>query len=220
MRQAGVVLLALLVPLVLVACDDGKDESDRSKDSVSSKQLCDGALSGDAGQAMEAVSGANEFSQLSSEDGVQGVAESIAEEYSNQGAATAKDHSLCQVYSSQSGAGFDLEITYSLADETSAAVGGEDPDFAKYEIGRKALAKVDEAVLYYECASNKLPGSDSSPAIIRGELKHRHEPEGNPQKLRENNLTILHSASLSLAKNLGCEKNGQLLAKPAFTPVP
>ncbi|MEU3920002.1 hypothetical protein [Streptomyces sp. NPDC029004] len=218
-RQVGAVLLALLTPLVLAACDDGKDEPDQSKGSASSKQLCDGALSADSGQAIEAVSGAKEFSQVSSGDGLQGVARSLVEDYSNQGATTAKDHTLCHVYSSQSGSGLDLEITYSLADEKSAAVGGEDPEFAKYKIGRKALADTDKAVLYNECASKKLSGSASAPAIIRGQLKHRTEPEGNPQKAPVNNLTILNSASLALAKSLGCEKDGQLVDKPALTPA-
>ncbi|MEU9011103.1 hypothetical protein AB0D12_15225 [Streptomyces sp. NPDC048479] len=218
-RQVGAILLALLTPLVLAACDYGKDEPDHGKDSVSSKQLCDGAFSADAGQAIETVSGVKEFSQLSSEGDLQDVAKSIVEDYSTSADTWAKDHILCKVYTVQSGAAFDLEIAYSLTDEKNVAVGGDDPKFTKYKIGRKAFAKADKAILYNECVSKKLSGSEGSPAIIRGELKYRTEPERNSQKVRENSLTILNSASLALAKNLGCEKNGQLVAKPALTPA-
>ncbi|MGW0555624.1 hypothetical protein ACWDZ6_15635 [Streptomyces sp. NPDC002926] len=218
-RQVGAVLLALLAPLVLAACDEGKDGSDHSKDSLSSKQLCTGVLSADAGQAIESVSGVKKFSQLYSEGDLQDVAKSLVEAYSTSADAWAKDHTLCEVYTVQSGAAFDLEIAYSLAEEKNVAAGGEDPEFTNYKIGRKALVKADKAVLYNECTSKKLSGSESSPAIIRGELKYRTEPEGNPEKVRENSLTILNSASLALAKNLGCEKNGQLVAKPALTPA-
>lgn len=148
---------------------------------------------------------------------MRGVVTGITEQYPGQ-VGKAKDYGLCQVYAT-SGEGLDLEISYSLSDEKSAASGGEDPAFVKYAIGRKALATVGKAVLYYDCVSAKLPGSAGAPAIIRGELNHRQDPTGNAQEVGERNLTILNSASLALAKNLGCERNGKLVDKPALTPA-
>ncbi|WP_405193822.1 hypothetical protein [Streptomyces anulatus] len=45
------------------------------------------------------------------------------------------------------------------------------------------------------------------------------EPEGDPQKLKDAYAAVAHSVSLAMAKELGCENNGGLQARPSLDPA-
>jgi hypothetical protein len=45
------------------------------------------------------------------------------------------------------------------------------------------------------------------------------EPEGDTEALKDAYVTVAHSFSLAMAKELGCEKNGGLPQKPVLDPA-
>ncbi|MFJ1803418.1 hypothetical protein [Streptomyces sp. NPDC088180] len=45
------------------------------------------------------------------------------------------------------------------------------------------------------------------------------EPEGDPQKLEDAYATVAHSVSLAMAKELDCENDGGLEARPSPDPA-
>lgn len=223
-RIARVVGTAGLAVGVLVSCSGGeknKAPDRQSKDLVGAKEICDGIFSPTAVRALQTIAGVKEFQPSNVGDGLEGSVKEIVEEYDPSGVSPrAHDVDLCLVYKPTSGGISDIEITFSLSDAKEAARGGEDPSFVKFPVGLKALAHAKVSVLYTECVSSKMPGSESSPAVLRGELRNRNEPEGSAERLREANLTVLNSAALRLAKELGCEKNAGLSEKPNLRPLP
>ncbi|MDX2674252.1 hypothetical protein NEH83_12745 [Streptomyces sp. JUS-F4] len=45
------------------------------------------------------------------------------------------------------------------------------------------------------------------------------DPEGDPEKLKDAYATVAHSFALAMAKELGCENDGGLEARPVLDPV-
>lgn len=220
LRVIGAVALALGV---LAACGGGGDNEDadpQGKDLVSAEKLCDGIFSKNSVRALQDVTGVTKFQSIHTGDGLEGTVKKIVEEYDPDGASPQlHDFDLCLVYKPTSGGLSDIDITFSLNDGKDVGRGGKDPSFAKYKIGREALANTKVAVLYAECVSPKMPGSESSPALLRGELRHRGEPDGSAEKVRKANLTLVNSAALALSKRLECRENAGLSETPNLAPL-
>lgn len=219
LKVVGVVALALGM---LAACGDGgesKDPDRQGKDLVGAEKLCDGILSKDAVRALQQVTGVTKFQEPAAGDGLSRTAKKLVDEYDQSGVTDqVHDVDLCLIYKPTSSGLSDTEVTFSIAQRKDLD-GGKDPSFAKYAVGRQALANSKVAVLYVECASSKMSGSQSSPALLRGELRNRDEPEGDGGKLQKANLTVLNSAGLALSKELGCKGNSGLTESPNLTPL-
>lgn len=86
-------------------------------------------------------------------------------------------------------------------------------------VGEQALAAPDAGVVRFACRSGKLPGS--APAHIRLGVERwsSEDPEGDPEKLKDAYATVAHSFALAMAKELGCENDGGLEARPVLDPV-
>ncbi|MFY0515171.1 hypothetical protein ACOMD4_32985 [Streptomyces anulatus] len=86
-------------------------------------------------------------------------------------------------------------------------------------MGERTLTAPDAAVVQFACRSAKLPGSTPAQVKIGVERWSPKEPEGDPQKLKDAYATVAHSVSLAMAKELGCENNGGLRARPSLDPA-
>ncbi|MFD3971982.1 hypothetical protein [Streptomyces cyaneofuscatus] len=90
-----------------------------------------------------------------------------------------------------------------------------------FPLGKEAVARAGSAGLYFECVSPRIEGSERAPARIRGGLGRAHD-RGDAVSDLVANLTVLHAASLAVAKELECEGNGGLPEKldPELKPLP
>lgn len=214
LRSFGAVAL---VVGVLSACASGEGDQQR-KDLVGAGEICDGIFSKDAARDLRYITGADEFLPFDIGDGTQGTAKKVIDAHGSGGAASQKaDFDLCLVYKPGSDLS-DVEVSYSYATAEDVASRSEASYFVRYPLGRKALGHTEKAILYIECVSPELPGSDKDPVYLRGEARSRYEPDGDAEALRKAHLTILNSATLKLAQALGCEKNAGLSPRPDLTP--
>ncbi|MFE3827138.1 hypothetical protein [Streptomyces sp. NPDC059092] len=82
-----------------------------------------------------------------------------------------------------------------------------------YGMPARSVAASDSAYLYFECASPRLDGSDEQAALIVGRLRYERKTAEGTLAQRDANMTILHAATLAVAKKLECENDGGLPAK-------
>ncbi|WP_335941312.1 hypothetical protein [Streptomyces sp. PTD5-9] len=95
---------------------------------------------------------------------------------------------------------------------------GYSGDAHHYTMGKLSEAAPAGAFLYFECVSPQFKGSKERPMRIVGSFSHREATaQKTPEHLAEN-MTIVHAASLAVAKKLQCENNGGLPEKPVLTP--
>lgn len=86
-------------------------------------------------------------------------------------------------------------------------------------MGERALAAPDGAVVQFACRSAEPPGSTPARIRLGVERWSPTDPEGDPEKLTDAYATVAHSISLAMAKELDCENNGGLEARPSPDPA-
>ena len=88
-------------------------------------------------------------------------------------------------------------------------------------MGERTLAAANRASVLFACRSDKLAGSSTAAHIRIGVERWGMptEPEGDIEALKDAYATVAHSFSLAMAKELGCDKNGGLPAKPVLDPA-
>ncbi|MFE2294476.1 hypothetical protein [Streptomyces sp. NPDC059452] len=94
------------------------------------------------------------------------------------------------------------------------------PKFTVLRMGERALTAPDGAFLRFACRSGMLPGSGPAHlgvGVERGGMTV--EPEGDPEALKNAYATVAHSFSLAMAKELECENDGGLEARPSLDPM-
>ncbi|MER5226759.1 hypothetical protein [Streptomyces flaveus] len=210
-RTAGVLAASMLALAGLAGCSGGSEDSDEK--SATAGELCEGSLSTDAARAVESISGSKVFVPYDSSK----VSEAAEELIVDQGLGETKSRSVCPIYTPSSGDFAAIQILFSVDTGDSLGKSGHAASFKEYAVGRKALASPQKAVLYVECRSSKFTGAENSPVLLRGALNNSDEPEGDTEKLRRANLTVLHSVALALTKELGCADKAGLSTKPSFT---
>ncbi len=211
------VVMAGSLLLGATGCGGDGDEGGVSDDYkvVAGTQLCGGkAISADASKALKVITGSSHF-------------EASAEEYTIAQAATDLVEALpptvtedaCLVYTPRDTPDFELKITWRLDD--SAPTGPSAPEFTELRMGELALTAVDQALVYFACRGDRLSTPTTVAHVVIG-VEHRdpfHEPEGDVAALKDAYATVAHSVSLAMAKELRCEKNGGLPAKPVLDPA-
>ncbi|MFF9217187.1 hypothetical protein [Streptomyces viridosporus] len=156
--------------------------------------------------------------------------EASAEEYTVAQAATALVEAFptptvgredaCRVYTPIGTPDFDLRITWRLVDGAPTDEPAA-PKFTVLKMGEEALAAADMAYVQFACKSERLLNSSRVAHIVIG-VEHwavPTEPEGDVEALKDAYATVAHSVSLAMAKELGCEKNGGLPARPVLDPA-
>lgn len=79
-------------------------------------------------------------------------------------------------------------------------------------LGKEAVANTRSAGLYFECVGPQIEGSGRIPVRVRGGLG-KAKDRGDAVEDLVANLSVLHAASLAVAKRLGCTNNGGLPEK-------
>jgi hypothetical protein len=205
--------------LVATGCGEDGDDNGLPKDykPVAGTQLCGGdAMSTDASKALKVITGSSRFEASAEEYTIAQAATTIVETF---GDPNVYRGDACRVYTPRNTPDFELRITWRRVD--TAATGTPASEFTVLKMGERALAAADSAYIEFACKSNKL-GNSTEAAHIEIGVEHRdpfHEPEGDIEALKDAYATVAHSFSLAMAKELRCEKNGGLPAKPVLDPA-
>ncbi|MFJ4006165.1 hypothetical protein ACIPWL_22330 [Streptomyces sp. NPDC090023] len=198
--------------------DGDKDGLPKDYKAVSGTQLCGGnAISADASKALKVIMGVSRFEASSKEYTVAKAASDLA--FATPG-LTAGRENVCRVFKPTGMRQFQLRITWKLADDAPTD-GPVAPKFTVLKMGDETVAAADMAYLYFTCRSDKLVGSGGEAHIVIG-VEHwavSEYPDDNVKALKDAYATVAHSFSLAMAKELRCEKNGGLPAKPVLDPA-
>ncbi|MFI1930964.1 hypothetical protein [Streptomyces sp. NPDC020330] len=178
-------------------------------------QLCGGtALSPDAAEGVEMITGSSRFAGPAEGSTVARAASLLSEAFSS---PAADDGDICQVFAVDAAQSDRLEVTWEL---TGGPPEGEPASkFTVLPMGERALAAPDAGVVQFACRNEKLLGSQPAHIDVGVERWSPEEPEGDPEKLKDAYATVAHSVALAMAKELGCENNGGLEARPSLDPV-
>ncbi|MFI6061363.1 hypothetical protein [Streptomyces sp. NPDC051286] len=214
-RRTGLRGAALTGSLLLGAagCSGGGDGAVKEPDAtVAAGALCGGsAVSPGAAEALKTITGSSRFEASGETSTVAHAAKELTERFTS---SATGDGEVCRVYTARD----ELRITWQLF--SSAPVDDPAAKFSVLDMGERALAAPDGAFLRFACRSGKVPGSGLAHIDIgveRGGMPK--EPEGDPEALKDAYATVAHSFALAMAKQLGCENNGGLKAKPSLDPV-
>ncbi|MFG2358284.1 hypothetical protein [Streptomyces sp. NPDC048521] len=195
--------------------DGDKDGVPKDYKVVAGTQLCGGnAVSADASRALKVITGSPRF-EASAERYTIKAAANLVETFPTP--TVTKD--VCRVYTPIGTPDFELRITWNLED--GAPTGAPAPNFTVLKMGERAVAAADKAYVFFACRSARLAGSSTPAHIVIGVERWGMptEPEGNVEALKDAYATVAHSFSLAMAKELRCEKNGGLPARPVLDPA-
>ncbi|MDX3691960.1 hypothetical protein PV726_16750 [Streptomyces europaeiscabiei] len=217
--RGGLLAAVATGSLLLGATGCGGDEDGVPEDYkiVTGTQLCGGrAVSAEASRALKVITGSSRFEASAEKYTVAQAATDLVEAFP---VPTVGSEDACRVYTPLGTPDFELRITWRLED--GAPTGTPAPKFTVLKMGERALAAADMARVYFACRSERLADS-SRLAHIQIGVEHRdpfHEPEGDIKALKDAYATVAHSFSLAMAKELRCEKNGGLPARPVLDPA-
>ncbi|MBD0708136.1 MULTISPECIES: hypothetical protein [unclassified Streptomyces] len=206
------VTVGLALCLLLTACGGGEGDEPR----VTAEGQCDDTLSPQAAKALASVLGTERFQSLKA-SGVEQTAKGLIgdQEKSDKWASHPP---LCEI--APADAKTELSINFWLYHDEGDFYGDVKlPERHFYPMGREASSDNKAAYLFLECSSPRMKDSDTVPARIQGTLTAgtRGTLPPNTPATREAYLTVLHSVSLALVRNLGCENDAGLPAKPVLT---
>ncbi|MGW0334692.1 hypothetical protein ACWD0J_22950 [Streptomyces sp. NPDC003011] len=173
-------------------------------------------MSADASRALKVITGSSRFEASAEEYTVAQAATDLVEAFP---APTVGREDACRVYTPIGTPDFNLRITWSLED--GAPTGASAPNFTVLKMGERAVAAADKAYVFFACRSPRLSDSSRVAHIVIG-VEHwdmPKEPEGDVEALKDAYATVAHSVSLAMAKELRCEKNGGLPARPVLDPA-
>ncbi|MEV5430208.1 hypothetical protein [Streptomyces sp. NPDC052701] len=174
-------------------------------------------MSADASRALKVITGSSRFEASAEEYTVAQAATDLVEAFGN---PKVYRGDVCRVYTPIGTPDFELRITWRLADGAPTD-GPVAPEFTVLKMGEEALAAADKAYVQFACKSDKLGNSSEDTHIDidvrRGGMPK--EPEGDIEALKDAYATVAHSFSLAMAKELRCEKNGGLPARPVLDPA-
>ncbi|MFJ7773306.1 hypothetical protein ACIQ1J_34245 [Streptomyces sp. NPDC097107] len=216
--RAGLLATAVvgLMCLGAAGCGGDGDEKVADKD-VAGTRLCGGdAVSADASKALKVITGASRFGTTAEQSTVSHAATDLVEAWPN---STGGRDDVCRIYTADGTPDFALRVTWGL--EGGPPTGAPAPDFTVLQMGERTLAAANRASVRFACRSDTFPDSTEAAHVAIGVERWGMptEPEGNVEALKDAYATVAHSFSLAMAKELGCEKNGGLPAKPVLDPA-
>ncbi|MFH9267966.1 hypothetical protein ACH4KN_27515 [Streptomyces sp. NPDC017546] len=213
----GLLAVAVAGSLALgaVGCSGGGGAAKENDKAVEAAQLCGGtALSPDAAEGVEMITGSSRFAAPAEGSTVARAASLLSEAFSS---PAADDGDICQVFAVDAAQSDRLEVTWELIG--GPPEGEPASKFTVLPMGERALAAPDAGVVQFACRNKKLLGSQPAHIDVGVERWSPEEPEGDPEKLKDAYATVAHSVALAMAKELGCENNGGLEARPSLDPV-
>ncbi|MFD7065013.1 hypothetical protein [Streptomyces sp. NPDC059906] len=209
------VAASLLLGVTGCGGDEDKDGVRDDYEVVAGTQLCGGhAVSSDAAKALKVITGSSRFEASGEEYTVKQAAADLVNAYPR----TTLFEDACRIYTPRGTPDFELRITWDLHDQAPTSTA--DPDFTVLKMGEETLTASEKAIITFACKSNKLGNSHDvhiAISVRRGGMPK--DPQDNVEALKDAYATVAHSFSLAMAKELGCEKNGGLPAKPVLDPA-
>jgi hypothetical protein len=223
MRRA-IVGLAMAVSLVAGAVGCGEDEKSRTEEaweqSVPPEQLCGGAVSAEAGKALELITGSTRFEASAERYTVAHASEQVTGIVSGSlPGPPGNKGDLCRIYTPVGTPGYEHRVTWRLS--YTGGRGGAEPrsDFTPLDIGSWAATSHDEAYVEFPCRSKKLINTAQSPVYIEMNVMRRGvptEPGDDADVLKKAYAAVTHSVARAMAKRLACEGDGGLTAQPSL----
>ncbi|MGW0119577.1 hypothetical protein [Streptomyces sp. NPDC003327] len=201
---------------LLTACGGDEEQPPR----VTAAQQCDGTLSPAAAGALESVLATKKFSEDGS-GGLERTVNEVIEDWSREGRPPGH-RAMCEVTADATPKN-EVRINFTLYrdgdlydDGTKWTAQGR----YLYGMGQESSTDNKSAHLFVGCTSPRLQGSDKQPTPIGSVLRFDKSTKGsypaNTPATREAYLTVLHSVTLAVVKELGCEDNAGLPEEPVF----
>lgn len=228
-RAVRVAAVAFGIGAVVVGCGgDGGGGGDKPAQprTIAAGAACRGAVSPRAAKAVEFLTGVTRFAPDAPGDDPARAASALADTYVP-GTASDSAEQVCSIDDpTQVGNSYlSIDLRFGSVDESNGV--GASADLVRYAVGRSAFTKPGFADLYFNCVSDKLPGSTKGkPAIVAAALqtgptvRGKYRPKSAAKALGEANLTVVNSVALKVARQLGCADNGGLTETPALKPAP
>ncbi|MER6157229.1 hypothetical protein ABT147_17040 [Streptomyces sp. NPDC001868] len=194
---------------------DGDEEA--ADNALAGTQVCGGdAVSAQASKALKVITGSSRFGTTADTSTVAHAATGLAEAFP---VATNGRDDVCRIYTADGTSDFAIRVTWGLND--GPPTGTPAPNFTVLKMGERAVAAVDKARVYFACRSDRFSNSTTEAHVVIGVERWMFptEPEGDTKALKDAYATVAHSFSLAMAKELRCEKNGGLPAKPVLDPA-
>lgn len=219
--RGGCLAAAMAGSLFVGATGCGGDEDNTSKaadEAVTGTQLCGGnAMSADAAKALKVMTGSSRFEASGKKYTVTQAAENLVAEYPITPTDGTED--ACLVFTPVGTPEVELKISWRVADEVSTGVPGE--EFIALKMGEWAVTSPEKALLQFACTSDKLGQSAGAAHIEIGVQRWGmpKKPDDGNGALKDAYATVAHSFSLAMAKELHCEGNGGLPARPSLDPA-
>ncbi|MFE0640408.1 hypothetical protein ACFW2Y_02080 [Streptomyces sp. NPDC058877] len=188
---------------------------------MTTAQQCDGILSPAAASALESMLGSKKFWGAGS-GGLDRTVKELIEDYAREGRPPGHPP-MCEVEAKVSPpAGMMIHFRlYDRGDLYDDGTEWTSQGRYLYGMGREASTDNRTAFLFVGCSSPRMKGSDKQPAPIESVLSFDRSLQGsypeNTPATREAFLTILHSVTLTVVRELGCERDAGLTETPVFT---
>ncbi|MFI5679036.1 hypothetical protein [Streptomyces cellulosae] len=216
--RVGLLATAVAGLLWLGATGCGGDGDEEAADkAVAGTQLCGGdAVSAQASKALKVITGSSRFGTTAEKSTVARAARDLVAAFP---VPTGGRDDVCRIYTADGTPDFAVRVTWGLDD--GPPTGTPAPDFTVLKMGERTLAAANRASVLFACRSDRFPNSTNAAHVRIGVERWGMptEPEGDIEALKDAYATVAHSVSLAMAKELRCEKNGGLPAKPVLDPA-
>ncbi|MEU0101145.1 hypothetical protein [Streptomyces sp. NPDC006267] len=218
-RAVRDVLVAVTVvgsmALGAVGCTGGDEAPKEDAKFVAGTLLCGGtAVSAEAAESLKVITGSSRFEKSGEKSTVAHAAKMLSQKFTS---SITGDGDICQVFAVGAAQSDRLEVTWELTGSPPESEPA--PKFTVLRMGERALTAADVGIVQFACRSEKVLGSLPAHVDVGVERWSPKEPEGDPEKLKDAYATVAHSVSLAMAKELGCENNGGLGARPSLDPA-
>ncbi|MFC9298763.1 hypothetical protein ACFTWH_22740 [Streptomyces sp. NPDC057011] len=198
---------------------EGRDASS-STPGLAAGEVCHRLFAGNAEKSLTVALGSGTFARSTDRDSVQAATGELAAEPVS-GGNSWQERRICTLYKDADSNVAELTVTAERVLPGVADAKRTDPDAARYRVGRNAWADPNRGVVYVDCVSSRLVGTEgAAPAVLAVSAWNRTSPHGDTAAYREANLTLAHAAAVALVKDLGCKDNGGLQERLTVQEVP
>lgn len=216
-------VVALLFGTAACGSTDDQDEARETspQQTSSAVRLCGGAISPAARSALSLLTGTSELHPTDSDETPSVAADGLIANWAPMSTPPHKRNTvgLCAISTEKNlGTGpADVRIDFRLSNADEAKSDREiASSLERYEMGVRASIGSQRAYMWFSCKSDRLSGSEQTPAYLLASVENLRLPKGQAGALKDANATVVHSAALAVARQLGCEASGGLAPKPAL----
>ncbi|WP_435057151.1 hypothetical protein [Streptomyces sp. bgisy060] len=188
---------------------------------MTTAQQCDGILSPAAASALESTLSTTRFLGAGS-GGLDRTVRELIEDYAREGRPPGHRPMCRSRADATPSRGINIHFRlYDWGDLYDDGTDWASQGRYLYEMGRETSTNNESARIFVGCSSPRMKGSDKQPAPIESVLSFDRSLQGsypeNTPATREAFLTILHSVTLTVVRELGCEGDAGLTETPVFT---